>query len=63
MDDRHDDRLLDIRVARVDLRDEAVGREQPRDDRAPVVHAVGAAGEPPPEGCPKGDGLDAVDAE
>ena len=56
-----DDRLLDVRVAGVDLRDEAIGGVQPGHDRAPVVHAVGAAGEAPAERRPQGDRLDALD--
>ena len=58
-----DDRLLDVRVAGVDLRDQAVGGVQPGHDRAPVVHAVGTAGEPPPQRRPQRDRLDAIDDE
>ena len=53
MDDRDDDRLLDVRVARVHLGHQAVVGVQPGHDRAPVVHAVGAAREPSPEWRPQ----------
>ena len=63
VDDAHDERMLVVRVAVVDLRHQPVRGVQAGDDGRPVDHGVGAADEPPGERRPQGDGLDALDAQ
>ena len=61
VDDPDDERLLRVGVAGVDLRGQPVRRRQPGHDRAPVVHAVGAALVTAPERRAERQRLDSLD--